>query len=198
MEIIRGKQSLFVDAATLAERLAGYGQLVLDIGTGDGRYVHHTATANPAWFVIGVDACRENLDKFSRRAPANALYVIAEAGALPALFTRRATGMTINFPWGSLLHGLLADDGELAAKLAALAAPGSRLAVRLNGGALAAAGYTLDEGSRQVRCNLRQAGFELGTTQKLCATDLRCLPTTWAKRLAFGRDPRAVLLSGNA
>jgi hypothetical protein len=30
----------------------------------------------------------------------------------------------------------------------------------------------------------------------LTAGDLKAFPTSWAKRLAFGRDPRAVHLSG--
>jgi hypothetical protein len=30
----------------------------------------------------------------------------------------------------------------------------------------------------------------------LTARDLKACPTTWAKRLAFGRDPRAIHLNG--
>ena len=49
------------DAATLAARLSGYQGVLIDIGTGDGRYVQHTAQLGAEQYVIGIDACRENL-----------------------------------------------------------------------------------------------------------------------------------------
>jgi hypothetical protein len=38
-------------------------------------------------------------------------------------------------------------------------------------------------------------GFDVGELLRLDARELRRCPTTWAKRLAYGRDPRAVFLS---
>ena len=38
-------------------------------------------------------------------------------------------------------------------------------------------------------------GFNLRAAHQLTAAQLKAFPTTWAKRLAFGRDPRAVHLS---
>ena len=72
-----------IDAATLAARIAGYRDILVDIGTGDGRYVRHIARECPASFAIGIDACRENLRGASRNAPGNALFVIANALSLP-------------------------------------------------------------------------------------------------------------------
>ena len=40
----------------------------------------------PARFAIGVDACRENLRANSHAAQANALYLIADARALPRAY----------------------------------------------------------------------------------------------------------------
>jgi hypothetical protein len=38
METIRGKTSLDLDLTELNERLANYHRIILDLGTGDGRY----------------------------------------------------------------------------------------------------------------------------------------------------------------
>jgi 16S rRNA (adenine(1408)-N(1))-methyltransferase len=196
MESIQGRQALFIDASALAERLAGYRHILIDIGTGDGRFVRHIAETQPDRFAIGVDTCRENLRQTSRKAPRNALYLIAQAQALPHELCGLATHVTINFPWGSLLDGLLTGHAATLNSLAALAQPGARIDVRLNGGALAEAGWSLEAGAERVRLMLLGAGFDVHAPAALDARSLRRLPTTWAKRLAFGRDPRATALSG--
>src|SRR5512133_295706 len=99
METIRGKTSLEINASELAIRIAGYKNIRIDIGTGDGRYVRSMAQKRPDEFFIGVDACRENLREHSLSAPANALFVIARAQALPYEFAKLADEVTINFPW---------------------------------------------------------------------------------------------------
>ena len=68
MEYIRGKTSAEIDADGLAAGLAGFSDVLIDIGTGDGRYVLHVARTRPTWFALGVDACRENLREASRKA----------------------------------------------------------------------------------------------------------------------------------
>ncbi|HEY7832843.1 MAG TPA: class I SAM-dependent methyltransferase [Ktedonobacterales bacterium] len=196
MESIQGKQRVELDTTALAARLAGYARILVDLGTGDGRFVQHNATACPRTFAIGVDSCREQLRAASRRAPVNALYLIASAEALPAALAGLADHITINFPWGSLQRGLLAGDPALLGGLVAIARPGARLELRLNGGALAEQGWSLDAGAERVRRVLCAAGFAMRAPGALDATDLRACPTTWARRLAVGRDPRAIALAG--
>jgi 16S rRNA (adenine(1408)-N(1))-methyltransferase len=185
-----------MDQPALVERLGGRTRVLVDIGTGDGRYVRAAAQVDPATFAIGVDACREPLWHTSRTVPSNALYVIANALALPHELDGCATHVTINFPWGSLLAGLLNGNPALVARLAVIAQPGAVLDVRLNAGALAEAGRELEDGGAAVRAALRAAGFALRRPVALGPADLRACPTTWARRLALGRDPRALWLHG--
>ena len=192
MEYIRGKTSAEIDADKLAAGVVGYGDVLIDVGTGDGRYVLHVARTSPTWFAIGVDACRDNLRKASRKAPPNALYVIANALALPKELGGMASKVTINFPWGSLLTALLDGEPMLLEGLLALARPGAELKMRLNAGALTEAGYTLESGGAWVRRALHEGGFDVGDLVRQDARELRQCHTTWAKRLAYGRDPRAV------
>lgn len=196
MEIIRGKQALFIDSSALADMLAGYECIHIDLGTGDGRFVRHIAGENPRLFVIGLDAARENLAGTSRRAPSNALFTIANALALPHELNGLAAQVTINFPWGSLLERLLAADPALLSGLARIAQPDAGLEIRLNAGALAEAGWSLEAGAEQARTVLAAYGFDLCRPVFMNARDLKACPTTWAKRLAFGRDPRAMYLRG--
>jgi hypothetical protein len=194
MEIIWSKHASFMDARAFHEITVGYEEIYIDVGTGDGRFVRHKAQAHPDSFIIGIDACRENLHEVSRRAPANTLFVIANALELPSELYGAATEVTINFPWGSLVDGLLADDAGLLAGLAMMSRPNARLGVRLNGGALAEADWSLENGARRVREVLTWNRFHVQEPELLAASELKAFPTTWAKRLAFGRDPRAMCL----
>jgi 16S rRNA (adenine(1408)-N(1))-methyltransferase len=194
VECVRGKTSVEICADHLAAGVACYDDVLVDIGTGDGRYVLHVARTRPDWFALGVDACRDNLRKASRKAPPNALYVIANALALPGELDGTASRVTINFPWGSLLAGLLDGEPRLLEGLRAVARAGATLEVRLNAGALAEAGHAPESGGERVRRALREGGFDVGDPLRLGARELRRCHTTWAKRLAYGRDPRAVFL----
>lgn len=196
MEIICGKITRHWSAADLAERMAGRTNVLLDLGTGDGRFVLQTAKANPGSFVIGVDACRENLVESSRHAPANALFVIAGAQSLPVELHGIADHVTINFPWGSLLEGLLQGEPGLLEGLQRVTRRGAAVEVRLNASALSDAGWPLEPGALSVKEALGAAGFRPRKPVRLGSKELRDCPTTWAKRLAFGRDPRAYYLAG--
>jgi 16S rRNA (adenine(1408)-N(1))-methyltransferase len=194
METMRGKTSLYLDSRGSAERIAGYKRITLDLGTGDGRYVRALAEGHPDQFVIGLDSCRENLREHSRVKLPNLLFVIASAQALPPELSGLVSHVTINFPWGSLLESLLAGDPKLVSGLASLSRPGSSLDLRLNGGALAEAGWSLESGVDEIYNNLVQAGWRVKAPGLMDAQALRRFPSTWAKRLAFGRDPRAMAL----
>jgi len=194
MESIQGQRAMRIDAPELHGRMAGYQEVLLDIGAGDGRFVRQIAAACPARFAIGVDTCRENLRANSRAAMANALYLIADARALPGALDRTATQITINFPWGSLLSGLLAGQAILLERLAAVARPGALLELRLNAGALAEEGWLLEDGGERIRQALHEAGFHMRPAITFGPDELRACPTTWARRLACGRDPRGLYI----
>jgi 16S rRNA (adenine(1408)-N(1))-methyltransferase len=196
METIRGKTSLNMDSTELHARLSNYNRIILDLGTGDGKFAFCHADHFPNRFVIGVDACRENLHEYSRTNLPNLLYVIASAQALPPELHGQVSHITINFPWGSLLQSLLDGDIHLMRGLESVLGAGARLEVRLNGGALAEAGWSLEAGVEKIRENLQSAGWSLAKPVLLNSDALRKFPSTWAKRLAFGRDPRAFEING--
>jgi SAM-dependent methyltransferase len=196
METIRGRKSLEIDLDGWKDRLAKYDRIILDLGTGDGRYARTLAQGHPRWFVIGVDSCRENLREHSRAKLGNLLFVIASAQELPHELMGLASHLTINFPWGSLLESLLSGDPRLIRGLKSVSRARASLDLRLNGGALAETGKTLEAGTDRIYFNLLQAGWQLKHPVVMDARALKEFPSTWAKRLAFGRDPRAMMLSG--
>jgi 16S rRNA (adenine(1408)-N(1))-methyltransferase len=196
METIRGRKSLELDLSGLKNRLANYNRIVLDLGTGDGRYVHTLAEKHPDWFVLGLDSCRENLREHSQAKLQNMLFIIASAQDLPKELNGLVSHIAINFPWGSLLASLLAADPKLMCGLRLVSRSRAALKLRLNGGALAETGKTLEAGTDRIYFNLLQAGWQVECPTMMDASALKKFPSTWAKRLAFGRDPRAMTMNG--
>ena len=158
METIRGRKSLDLDFNDWKDRLANYHRILLDLGTGDGRYVRTLAERRPDCFIIGVDACRENLREHSQAKLQNMLFVIAEAQALPRELNGLVSHITVNFPWGSLLEDLLAGNSVLIRGLESVTRSAASIELRLNGGALAEAGTTLEAGTETIYNNLLRAG----------------------------------------
>ena len=195
METIQGKTPIELNQAELQMRVTSYKHIHLDLGTGDGRFIRYMAEQHPRSFFIGVDACRENLRANSQRKLPNALFVIASAQSLPIELNGLISHITINFPWGSLLESLLNNDACLLNGLASIARSSARLDIHLNGEALGAAGWTLELGADQIEHVLKDVGWKMKSRSCMHAQALRSIPTTWAKRLAFGRDPRAIRLS---
>lgn len=196
METIRGRKSHQLDMNGFKEQIANYDRILLDLGTGDGRYARTFADQHPDWFVIGVDACRENLREHSQAKLQNMLFVIASAQELPQEFSGLISHVTINFPWGSLLQSLLAGDSKLMCGIKCISKPKTSLHLRLNGGALAEAGKTLEAGTDRISYNLVKAGWQIEHPVIMDVGALKKIPSTWAKRLAYGRDPRALMVSG--
>ena len=192
METIRGRRSHNIGLIELSERLVDYKQITLDLGTGDGRFVRCVAQKQKDTFFIGVDACRENLRANSQIKLPNAMFVIASAQALPLELNGLASHITINFPWGSLLESLLNNDASLIDGLLSITRLCVQLDIYLNGEALKTAGRTLETGADQIENNLIASGWKTKSRSWMDAQVLRSIPTTWAKRLAFGRDPRAI------
>ena len=124
------------------------------------------------------------------------LFIIASVQALPRELNGLVSHVSINFPWGSLLDSLLADGSGLFGGLASLSQSVTSFDIRLNGGAMTEGGWTLKTGAEQIYNNLIDVGWQVNTLAVMDARTLQSFPSSWAKRLAFGRDPHAVVMSG--
>jgi len=95
------------------------------------------AAARPDTLHIGVDANASSMREASRRAAKrdalpNALFAVAAAERPPAPLHAIADALTITFPWGSLLRGVLGHDAAVLAGIARLLAPGATARVLLS------------------------------------------------------------------
>ncbi len=163
----------------------------VDLGTGDGKFALHLARERPDAGVIALDACLDHVCAPRKRWPSNVRFVAEDALAWPAEDVPPAATVSINFPYGSLLRGLVEGDEELLSRLERLLAPGGRLDVRLNASALEGAGLDPETAWDDVARSLgRLPGLRVKRAP-LAQEDLRRFPSSWAKRLGYGRPQEA-------
>ncbi len=109
---------------------------------------------------------------------------------LPAGLTGLADLVTVRFPWGSLLRGVLGVDTGVAASIARLVAPGGRLEITLSlverdrhdtaGDAFGAADI------ERMTASFGALGLVLTEARRLSAAEVAAIPSTWARRLRAG------------
>ncbi len=197
MQLVTGSRVLPTTANDIVTWTQGYERVALDLGAGDGRYVANLAQKSPDSAVIGVDLCAANMASASRKAGANARFLVADACTLPEEIIAIADQITIAFPWGSLLRGILGEGGALVPRLVHAMRAGARLEIVINADASGSCGLDLSTAESRITTALSTAGGTRPRVTKLDADNLKTGPSTWAKRLAFGRDPHAIAITSN-
>ncbi|HEX2173912.1 MAG TPA: class I SAM-dependent methyltransferase [Dehalococcoidia bacterium] len=164
------------------------------MGTGDGRFVLATAAGCSDILVIGVDANAASMAEASRRAAKstrrgglpNALFVVAAAESLPHDLDGLADAVTIHFPWGSLLRGLLSADVALLQALARVTRSGAAVTVLLSVTPRDNLDGLESIGERtfgRLAGDYATQGLTLVGARPAEADDLARSHSTWAKRL---------------
>ena len=205
MPVLRGDEleAGVVDAAD---------EVIVDLGTGDGRFVLRLARARRDALVVGVDAIAEPMSGSASRAArkptrggaSNALFVVADALAPPAALAGRAALVTVNYPWGSLLRAVGEPDAPGLAAIAGLLRPGGRAVALLNASASEDSSYAerlelppLDE--EHVGGSLvpgwRAAGLAVEDARVLDPGEEPPHRTTWGQRLVRGSRRETLLIS---
>ena len=159
--------------------LTGEG-VIVDIGTGDGRFVYQSARQNPNKFYIGIDPNVSPLEKISEkihRKPAkggvpNVLFIQAAIEDLPPELDGVADEVHVHFPWGSLLCAVATGDLDVLRNVRRICSPGALLEVVMN-----------DPIADQLTERYRSAGFEVLEHGSVPAARWSEFETTWARRL---------------
>lgn len=213
MIVQQGKTATPCTREELLARIGGRARVLIDVGTGDGRFVYRSAGADPGAFCIGIDAASDRMREVSHRAgrkPArggrpNALFVVASAQALPEELAGLADTVSVNFPWGSLLDALVRPDPTVLAALRRLSRDGGDLLALFNQSVFDDRAYAdrlglpeltdarVDEALRPAYL---AAGFEIRAS-RLLEGDVPH-QTSWGQHLTLASGRRTRLLSAAA
>ncbi|MBI2972427.1 MAG: class I SAM-dependent methyltransferase [Armatimonadetes bacterium] len=197
LDVVRGRRVLKISGREFRQAALAASRVVIDMGTGDGRWIYRLARAYPDWCCIGIDASAEAMRESSWRAarkPArggasNAWFVRTAVEAPPSALCGLADAIHVQFPWGSLRRVLLQPDPGGLSHLACIGKPGAAFYFTMNVlpedqeapgrdrrlvAAYARAGLIVE------RSNLRRASPQ----------------TSWGKRLGSGRAAPVLVIEG--
>ena len=189
--------------------------IVIDLGTGDGRFVYQSARENPRKFYIGIDANPQPLRKISEkvhRKPAkggapNVLFLQAAVEELPEELNSVADEVHVHFPWGSLLRAVAVGEELVLRKLRQICSAGAWLEVIIGldpeKDHTEIARLRLPEISeeylvRELIPRYQAAGFEIIEHGVVPASQWREIRSSWAKRLSNNRARVLIYLVGRA
>ena len=169
---------------------------MVDLGTGDGRFVLHTAARDPSVLVIDIDADAASMVegswKAARSGLPNALFVVAAAEDLPRELDGLADDVRIHFPWGSLLRGIVTADAAVVDPVARLCAPGASVTALLSVVERDHVASSFD--GSMVSTGFRRHGLVLVDAREASATEIAAARSSWAKRLGAGSRRPVTLL----
>lgn len=201
MKIIRGNKTEELNKTDLDSLTNKYKKVILDLGTGDGRFVYKTAKDSPNNLVIGVDPSQKQLETYSKRARKdkleNAFFVLGSVELLPKELIGVADLVYIHFPWGSLLGGISRADNKVIKSISSLVKSGGKLEMIF--------GYSQEaEPSEAKRLELDQLNEEkirdeivpefeknnlhLSQLSTLRKEEYFKVDSSWGKKLTFGQE----------
>lgn len=177
--------------------------VIVDIGSGDGKFVYELAKENPEKFVIGIDPSTKPLEKISvkiykkpkRGGLPNVLFIQAAVENLPEELSGVANQVFINFPWGSLLAGIVKADKNIWRNIKRICKKGAFIDIIF--------GYDQSRDKSEIERlqlpiigrnlihqilpqKLSELGLKVIKTQKLNNEILKLYPSSWGKKLVYG------------
>lgn len=179
--------------------------VIMDIGTGNGRFVYKNAKKNPNNFYIGIDPVSENMMEYasksikkpSKGGISNALYVVAAAEELPQELHHKADKIYINLPWGSLLEGVVKGTSVILNNIVNLAKPPeAHVEMWFTYNDLHEAGeisrrelppLSIEYIKNTLSPIYQSCGIDIFEIDIVDNDDLKKFDTQWSKRLGFGR-----------
>lgn len=116
-----------------------YDKVIIDLGCGDGKQMYRLASKDLTNMYIGIDANASELEEISQKITKkpekggllNVIYVQSRVEELPDELRDIADEVHINFPWGTLLEGIVQADGAILENIKKIMKDGAELHIWL-------------------------------------------------------------------
>lgn len=205
LAVVRGRCITGVAVAEIRRTAGAYANVLVDIGTGDGRWLYRTARAHPDWLCLGLDASAEAMREISRRASrirrrggaSNLWFLRIAAEALPAGLDRLADQISIVSPWGSLLRAVLVPDATVLGRIARVGKPAAKIEIRVNASACRAMRASAMDGAAGLRRRLEPEYARAGIALTSCQADTTDPRSSWERRVQQGHRLMVVEILGS-
>lgn len=206
-----GRKIQDLDSDWLRQCAAAAAGTLIDIGTGEGKFILDSAREKTDWLHIGLDAAAENMMPASRTAAArktrldNVVFLRGAAEKLPDQLSGLADRVTIHYPWGSLMRIAAEPDVEAMAGVRQCCKPGARLTVLLNYSVFEDRNYLERLGfgavpdpatNENLQAAYAWAGFLI--EQRYVTSGDPSVRTSWGRHLVRGSDRKTLVIEAVA
>ncbi len=209
VEIIRGKNTFFLNKTEFISLLQSYQDVIVDLGTGDGKFIYELAKKNSQTFFIGIDADRNGLIEYSHkitRKPSkgglcNVVYLISNVNNLPDDLAEIANEVWIILPWGSLLQAVVLGEAEFIQNISKIAKKTGSIHTFVNYDLqyeaneitkLGLPNLTIEYLETTLAPKYNNYGLFFSKSENLSNEEMTKIPSTWARRLGFGRPRQTI------
>jgi 16S rRNA (adenine(1408)-N(1))-methyltransferase len=213
LEILKGKKSEFLEESEFLSGLKDYSQIIIDIGTGNGKFIYEKAKNNPENFYIGIDPNRKALEKFSSKiykkpekgGVSNAVYIISNIESLNEKLENIAHEIFIINPWGSLLSFSVNAAPHFLEVIKRIAKNNSSLKMYFNYSSkyepqtmekLEIEDLHDEYIEKFMKKEYLTHGIEILEFKKLTNEEFKEISAQWSKKLGFGRERTVWEISG--
>lgn len=186
---------------------------IVDIGCGDGKLIYEIAKNNPDYFCIGIDPNFKGLEDISKktyRKPEkgglkNLIFIHSGVETLPAELANIANEVQINFPWGSLLQGVILAEKSVIDNIKMIAEDNARLVIYTTYDDKFEENYrkerelpelTIEYINTVMNDSLSDFGIKLTEARLLDEDEKSELSSTWAKKILSARNRDVFLIQG--
>lgn len=207
LSVVCGRKVEEIGAATLLELAHRYQAVLVDLGTGDGRWLYRVARVRPEVLCVGMDANADAMREVSYRAARkaargglpNVRFIAASVESLPAGLLEMADEIWVSYPWGSLLRAVAAPDSAVLRGVVEILKPRGVLRVAVNESVFEQPGVLRRLGlpSRpfpEIVDALRAGYSEVGLNVTAWRSDAAKIRSSWASRLRQGAGARTLWL----
>ena len=204
VRVLEGTKVVDIDHAQAVAMWAATRPIVVDVGTGDGRWPYESARADRGSLYVGLDPDAEAMAEYAYRAARkpsrggveNVTFVIASLEQLPVELATKAGRVRVNYPWAGLLRGILLPQREALAALTSLMDRDAALelvltydaehdSAALDGASLPSLSETYIEST--LAPVYRAAGLTFEEVRPLSRVEAVAIPSSWGRRLLHGR-----------
>lgn len=201
MKCILGNKIIELNREETQGFAGNFSSTIIDLGTGDGRFVYENALRNPKNFYIGIDPAEKQLLIYSKKSVRknlnNSLFVVGSIEVFPVELYKLADEIYINLPWGSLLEKIINPDDLLFDLFNKLLKTGGKINILFGYVPELEPGLTkklnLPEIDKEyvqdiLLSKYKKNGYETVSFEQLNRETIKKNNTTWSKKLTFGNN----------
>ena len=203
LKILKGKEIIDVDS--IDNITSQYNKIIIDLGTGNGKFVYEQAINNSDNFYIGMDPIADNIidyykkkkKSFKRYNLDNTMFLISAIENIPKELFDTVDEIYVNFPWGSLLEGIVKGDHTILKNIFLIGKSNAFIHFTFTYSSIYEAGEIERRGLPELsieyintilRNKFMEAGLDIVDYGLLDENNLKSFGTLWSKRIYLGKD----------